>query len=48
MQYHSKSQGVSYEDQNAQKEWGWKPEYTLPKLVTDFYAELKANPERYR
>jgi len=48
MQYHSKSQGVSYEDQNAQKEWGWKPEYTLPKLVSDFYAELKAYPERYR
>ncbi len=48
MQYHSKSQGVSYEDQNAQKEWGWKTEYSLSRMVADFYAELKAYPERYR
>jgi nucleoside-diphosphate-sugar epimerase len=48
MQFHGKSQGVVYEDQNARKEWGWKAEYSLPKMIADFYAELKAYPERYR
>jgi nucleoside-diphosphate-sugar epimerase len=48
VQYHRKSQGVVYEDQNARKEWGWKTEYSLPKMIADFYGELKAFPERYR
>jgi threonine 3-dehydrogenase len=48
MQFHGKSQGVIYEDENARKEWGWETEYSLPKMIADFYAELKAHPERYR
>ena len=48
MEVHGKSQGVAYEDFNAQKEWGWKTEYTLPRMIGDFYAELKAHPEWYR
>jgi nucleoside-diphosphate-sugar epimerase len=48
MQFHGKSQGVIYEDANARKEWGWETEYSLPKMIADFYAELKAHPERYR
>ena len=48
MQYHGKSQAVSYEDLNAQREWGWKTEYSLSGMITDFYSELKAYPERYK
>ena len=48
MQFHRKNQGVSFDDRRAQKEWGWKVEYSLPRMVSDFYAELKAYPERYR
>ena len=48
MEFHGKSQGVAYEDSNAQKEWGWKTAYTLPEMVADFYDELKAHPGWYR
>jgi hypothetical protein len=48
MEVHGKSQGVTYEDFNAQNEWGWKTEFPLPKMIADFYAELKAHPEWYR
>jgi threonine 3-dehydrogenase len=48
MEFHRKSQGVSFDDRRAQKEWGWKVEYSLPRMIADFYAELKAYPERYR
>jgi len=48
MEFHRKSQGVNFEDRNAQKEWGWKPEYPLERLVADFYVELRAHPEWYR
>jgi nucleoside-diphosphate-sugar epimerase len=48
MGFHGKSQGVVYEEANAQKEWGWKTAYTLSQMVADFYAELKAHPEWYR
>jgi hypothetical protein len=48
MEVHGKSQGVAYED-FAQKEWGWeKIEFSLPEMVTDFYAELETHPEWYR
>ena len=45
---HTKSQGVSFDDSKAEKEWGWKTEYSLATMVADLYAELRANPERYR
>jgi threonine 3-dehydrogenase len=48
MEFHRKNQGVTYDDQCARKEWGWKVEYSFPKMVADFYTELKAYPERYR
>jgi threonine 3-dehydrogenase len=35
------------DDSNAQKEWGWKPEYSLEKMVTDFIREMEQNPRRY-
>jgi len=46
--YHSKSQGVTFDDSKAEKEWGWKVEYSLGGMVADFYAELRAHPERYQ
>lgn len=48
MDYHGKNQGKRYEDTMAEKEWGWKPEYSLEKMVEDFYAELRKNRERYQ
>ena len=48
MEFHSKTKGVIYDDTRAEKEWGWKPEYSLDRMIADFYAELRANPERYR
>ncbi len=48
MEFHRKNQDVSFDDRRAQEEWGWKVEYTLPRMVADFYVELKAHPERYR
>jgi len=48
MEFHGPNQEVSFDDRRAQKEWGWKVEYTLPRMVADFYAELKEHPERYR
>jgi hypothetical protein len=38
--------GVAYEDQNARKEAGKR--ILLPKMIADFYAELKTFLERYR
>ncbi len=48
MEFHSKSQGITYDDSLAEKEWGWKPEYSLEGMIANFYEELKGNPERYR
>jgi threonine 3-dehydrogenase len=48
MNFHRKNQGVTFDDRNARKEWGWEAEYSLPRMIADFYAELKAHPERYR
>jgi nucleoside-diphosphate-sugar epimerase len=48
MEFHGKAQGVAYDDHLAEKEWGWKPQYSLEGMITDFYEELKLNPERYR
>jgi threonine 3-dehydrogenase len=48
MSFHSKNQGIRFEDTLAEKEWGWKPEYSLEMMIEDFYAELRNNPERYQ
>jgi len=48
MEFHSKSQGITYDDSLAEKEWGWKPEYSREGMIANFYEELKGNPERYR
>jgi len=38
---------TAIDDSNAQKEWGWSPEYSLEAMVDDFLQELKRNPQRY-
>jgi len=38
---------VAIDDSNAQKEWGWSPEFSLETMVDDFLQELKQNPQRY-
>jgi threonine 3-dehydrogenase len=48
MAFHGKNQGIKFEDAVAEKEWGWKPEYSLDRMIEDFYAELRKNPERYQ
>jgi nucleoside-diphosphate-sugar epimerase len=48
MNFHSQAQRITFDDSRAEKEWGWKPEYSLEGMVADFYAEMRANPERYR
>ena len=48
MQFHGSMQGVAYDDNTAEKEWGWMPEYSLERMITDFYDELRNHPERYR
>ncbi|MBU1207531.1 MAG: NAD-dependent epimerase/dehydratase family protein [Proteobacteria bacterium] len=48
MEFHSKSQGTTYDDSLAGKEWGWKAEYSLEGMIANFYEELKVNLERYR
>ncbi|MBM4333459.1 MAG: NAD-dependent epimerase/dehydratase family protein [Deltaproteobacteria bacterium] len=48
MSIHSKAQGISYNDSQAEKEWGWKVEYSLERMIADFYEELRKNPDRYR
>jgi threonine 3-dehydrogenase len=35
------------DDSIAQKDWGWKAEYNQEKIVDDFIAEMKTNPQRY-
>jgi threonine 3-dehydrogenase len=47
MEYHSKLQGLAFDDSSARRELGWKPEFTLPRMIEDFAEELAANPERY-
>lgn len=48
MAHHRHRQGVILDESRAEKEWGWKPEYSLEEMIVDFYAELKAHPGRYR
>jgi len=48
MAFHGKNQGLKFEDAVAEKEWGWKPEYSLDGMIEDFYAELRKNQERYQ
>jgi nucleoside-diphosphate-sugar epimerase len=48
MAFHGKNQGLKFEDAVAEKEWGWKPEYSLERMIEDFYAEMRKNPERYQ
>ncbi|MDI6754390.1 MAG: hypothetical protein QME78_08345 [Thermodesulfobacteriota bacterium] len=48
MSFHSKAQGISYDDSQAEKEWGWKGEYSLERMIADFYEELRKKPDRYR
>lgn len=48
MSFHSQAQGITFDDRRAEKEWGWKPEYSLERMIADFYAEMRTNPQRYR
>lgn len=48
MEFHRKNQVDGYDDRMARQEWGWKIEFPIPRMIEDFYAELKAHPERYR
>lgn len=48
MEFHGQAQGVTYDDHLAEKEWGWKAQYSLEGMIADFYEEMKAHPERYR
>lgn len=48
MDYYSKVQGTIFDDTRAEQEWGWKPEYSLERTISDFYEELRSHPERYR
>jgi threonine 3-dehydrogenase len=47
MEFHRQMQGLSFDDRSAQKEWGWKPAFSLAEMISDFYSELKDHPERY-
>jgi nucleoside-diphosphate-sugar epimerase len=35
------------DDGIAEMEWGWKADYNQEKIVDDFIAEMKNNPQRY-
>ena len=48
MDYHNKVQGLTFDDSRAEEEWGWKPDYSLERMIADFYSELKAHAEWYR
>jgi len=48
MAFHGKNQWIKFEDTCAEKEWGWKPEFSLDRMIADFYTELRKNPERYQ
>jgi threonine 3-dehydrogenase len=35
------------DDRNARQEWGWKPAYTLERMVEDFLDALRTHAQRY-
>ena len=47
MAYHEKLQGFTFDESNARNELGWRPEYSLARMIADFSEEYKAHPERY-
>ena len=47
MAHHRHRQGVVLNDSKAEKEWGWRLEYSLERMIPDFYDELRSHPERY-
>jgi nucleoside-diphosphate-sugar epimerase len=48
MAFHKKVSKYWLDDSRAQKEWGWRVEYSLAKMIADYLAELRTNTERYR
>ena len=38
---------LPFDDGLAEKEWNWKPEYGLERIVGDFLEELRTRPECY-
>lgn len=48
MAHHRHRQGVVLDDSKAEKEWGWSTEYSLERIIGDFYDEMRTHPERYR
>ena len=35
------------DDSSALKEWGWRSEYSLARIVDELLSELRQSPERY-
>lgn len=48
MAFHNSLQGICWEDAVAEREWGWRAEYSLGRAVADFYDEMRTHPERYQ
>ncbi|HYW83797.1 MAG TPA: hypothetical protein VFB30_11105, partial [Spirochaetia bacterium] len=48
MEFHMNLQGLAFDEGSARRELGWKPEYSLSRMIADFAEEYRAHPERYR
>ena len=47
MEYHAKLQGLTFDEGSARAELGWRPEFSLPRMIADFAEEYRSHPERY-
>ncbi len=48
MAFQKMHQGVRWDETPAVKEWNWKVQYDLERMVEDFIKELKEHPQWYR
>lgn len=48
MEYQKKHQTVIWKDEAAMQEWGWKPKFSLDRMIDDFIIELTDNYEWYQ
>nr|XP_015203920.1 PREDICTED: L-threonine 3-dehydrogenase, mitochondrial-like isoform X2 [Lepisosteus oculatus] len=37
---------MSFDDSNARRDWGWRPEFGLPELVSDMLSTIKAQTQK--